>query len=98
LKLENERPFAKAGNGPWGPDGMAFDEEENLYVAVFNESKINIYNKTGEWAGHLVCPGTRPTSCSFDPSGKWGLVVTEAENGQIISYPVLNKGLPIYYK
>lgn len=98
LEILNERPFAKAGNGPWGPDGMAFDEKENLYVAIFNESKINIYNKKGELLDHLKCPGSRPTSCAFDPSGKLGLVVTEAEKGKIISYPVLNKGLPIYYK
>ncbi|WP_372933670.1 SMP-30/gluconolactonase/LRE family protein [Mariniphaga sediminis] len=97
-ELKNEHFFAKAGNGPWGPDGMALDEEENLYVAVFNESKINIYNKKGELSGHLDCPGSRPTSCAFDPSGKLGLVVTEAENGQVISYPAFNRGLPIYYR
>jgi len=98
LEILNERPFAKAGNGPWGPDGMAFDEKENLYVAVFNESKINIYNKNGELSGHLDCPGSRPTSCAFDPSGKLGLVVTEADQGQIFSYKIKNKGLPIYYR
>lgn len=97
LELKNERHFAKAGNGPWGPDGMAFDEKENLFVAVFNENTINIYNKKGELAGHLDCPGSRPTSCAFDPSGNLGLVVTEAEKGQIISYPAFNKGLTIYY-
>lgn len=98
LEILNERPFAKAGNGPWGPDGMAFDEKENLYVTVFNESKINIYNKNGELSGHLDCPGSRPTSCAFDPPGKLGLVVTEADQGQILSYKIKNKGLPIYYR
>ena len=98
LELKNERHFAKAGYGPWGPDGMAYDEEEKLYVAVFNESKINIYNKNGELSGCLDCPGSRPTSCAFDPSGKLGLVVTEAEKGQILSYKIKNKGLPIYYR
>jgi gluconolactonase len=98
LELRNERHFAKAGNGPWGPDGMAFDENEDLYVAVFNESKINIYNKNGELTGHLNCSGNRPTSCAFDPSGKLGLVVTEADQGQILSYKIKNKGLPIYYR
>ena len=98
LEISNEQHFVKAGNGPWGPDGIAFDEKENLYVAIFNECIINIYNKNGELTGHLDCPGSRPTSCAFDPSGKLGLVVTEAEKGQIISYPVLNKGLSIFYK
>lgn len=98
LELTSERTFAKAGNGPWGPDGIAFDEFENLYVAIFNESKINIYDKNGELTESISCPGNRPTSCAFDPSEKLGLVVTEADRGEIISYPGLKKGLPIYYR
>lgn len=96
FELINERPFAKAGNGPWGPDGIAFDEYENLYVAVFNEHLVNIYSKTGDLINHINIEGSRPTSCAFDPSGKLGLVVTEAERGEIISYPSLGKGLPIF--
>lgn len=97
LQLLGERHFAKAGNGPWGPDGMAFDIHENLFVAVFNESQINVYSKGGELIRSLSCPGTRPTSCSFDPFGRLGLVVTEAERGEIISYPNAGTGLSIYY-
>jgi len=96
LELQKERHFAKAGNGPWGPDGIAFDEHENLFTAIFNESRINIYGKDGQVTGSIPCPGNRPTSCAFDPSGKLGLVVTEAERGELISYPVFGKGLPIY--
>ncbi len=97
LELRNERPFAKAGNGPWGPDGMAFDEQENLFTAVFNESCINVYATDGKLTNTLPCPGTRPTSCSFDPAGKLGLVVTEADRGEIISYPEFKNGLPIFH-
>jgi gluconolactonase len=98
LELQNERPFAKAGDGPWGPDGIAFDENENLFAAIFNESKINIYGKDGQLTGTLPCSGNRPTSCAFDPYGSLGLVVTEAEHGEIISYPDIGKGLSIFYK
>jgi gluconolactonase len=98
LELKDESHFAKAGDGPWGPDGIAFDENENLFATIFNEGKINIYNKNGKLISHLDCPGSRPTSCAFDPSEKLGLVVTEAEKGQIISYPDYKKGLKIYYK
>lgn len=97
LELRNERSFAKAGNGPWGPDGIAFDEQENLFVSVFNEGKIHIYDKNGQLTNSISCHGTRPTNCAFDPVGKLGLVVTEAERGEIISYPEFGKGLPIYY-
>jgi gluconolactonase len=96
LELLNERPFAKAGNGPWGPDGIAFDENENLYVTVFNEHLINVYNKNGVLIDKILTIGSRPTSCAFDQSGKIGLVVTEAERGEILSFPELGKGLPIF--
>ncbi|MDP2060969.1 MAG: SMP-30/gluconolactonase/LRE family protein, partial [Flavobacteriaceae bacterium] len=98
LELQNERPFAKAGSGPWGPDGISFDEQENLFVSVFNEGKINVYDKNGQLTNSISCHGNRPTSCAFDPVGKLGLVVTEAERGEIISYPEFGKGLPIYYR
>jgi gluconolactonase len=97
FELRNERPFAKAGNGPWGPDGIAFDAQENLFVTIFNEGRINIYRQDGTLLDWLKCPGNRPTSCAFDPSGKLGLVVTEAEHGEIISFPQFGKGLPIFY-
>lgn len=98
FELENERPFGKAGNGPWGPDGIAFDEHENLYVTIFNENKIIIYARNGDIIDTINTLGSRPTSCAFDPAGKLGLVVTEAERGEIIVFPNLGKGLPIYYK
>ncbi len=97
LELLNERPFAKAGKGPWGPDGMAFDENELLYVTVFNEYAINVYNKSGILVNKILTVGNRPTSCAFDPTGNLGLVITEAERGEIISFPTLGKGLPLFY-
>ncbi len=48
LELCDERPFAKAGNGPWESDGIAFDEHENLFAAIFNEGRINVYGQDGE--------------------------------------------------
>lgn len=97
LELSHERHFATAGSGPWGPDGMAFDDQGNLFTAVFNESCIQVFDDSGQLIRTLPCPGTRPTSCAFDPSGKLGLVVTEAERGEIISYPGFGKGLPIFH-
>ena len=98
LGLNNERLFARFGEGsPGRPDGIAFDEGENLYVAVSKEPKVNIYNKEGKLTGSLACEGGWPTSCAFDPSGRYGLVVTEAELGQITAYPSFGKGLPIFY-
>jgi gluconolactonase len=97
LELHHERHFAKAGLGPWGPDGMAIDDRGFLFTAIFNESCIQVMDDCGQLIRTLPCPGARPTSCAFDPSGKLGLVVTEAEHGEIISYLGFGPGLPIYH-
>ncbi len=97
LELTNEHQFAKAGVGPLGPDGIAFDENENLYVTVFDEKRINIYNKNAQLVDWLYSKGSRPTSCAFDPFNRYGLVVTEADLGEIISYSVPVNGLPVFY-
>jgi len=99
LKLEthNESVFAKTGGAPQGPDGIAFDENERLFVTVFNEGRVNIYSPDGSLIDWIKTEGSRPTSCAFDPSGKLGLVVTEAQYGNILSFPAFGKGLPIFY-
>ncbi len=98
LELHNERPFAKTGGAPQGPDGITFDENENLFVTVFNEGKINIYSPDGRLINWIKTEGSRPTSCAFDPSGKLGLVVTEAQRGEVLSFPEIKNGLPIFYR
>ncbi|MEI6753255.1 MAG: SMP-30/gluconolactonase/LRE family protein [Paludibacter sp.] len=85
-EFSNEKLFAKAGNGPFGPDGIAFDNDENLFVTVFNEHVVLKYNTKGEIINSICCMGSRPTSCAFDPFDRWGLVVTEAERGEIICF------------
>jgi gluconolactonase len=95
-ELTGERVFANIGNGPWGPDGMAFDSYGRLYVAVFNENTVAVLSGDGDAVETLQTKGSRPTSCTFDPFGRYGLVVTEAELGEIIVKTVDDKGLEIY--
>jgi sugar lactone lactonase YvrE len=72
--------------GPGGPDGMAFGEEGNLYVAVYGTGKIHVINRHGMVIHLIELPGQNPTNCAFDPLGRLGLVITEAEKGQLITY------------
>lgn len=97
MELKNEIAFIEVGTSPFGPDGMALDEDENLYVAVFEESRICVYNKDGNFLYDIKCEGKRPTSCAFDPTRKLGLVATEADLGQIISFDVNAVGLDLYH-
>jgi gluconolactonase len=84
--------FTETG-GPIGPDGMAFDEEGRLYVAVFGSSSIHVYDQEGKLVQKIGLSGTNPTNCAFDPYGKLGLVITETEKGQLLSHQTELKGI-----
>ncbi|WP_418502381.1 SMP-30/gluconolactonase/LRE family protein [Flagellimonas sp.] len=89
---KNPEIFTNTG-GPVGPDGIAFDEEGLLYVAVFGSSKVHVYHQNGNLDKEIQLPGANPTNCAFDPFGKWGLVITEAEKGQLLSYATNSRGV-----
>ena len=72
-------------DGPGGPDGMAFNAEGDLYVAVYGTGELRIVNKEGTVCNTIRLPGMNPTNCAFDPFKRLGLVVTEAEKGQLLA-------------
>lgn len=89
------QPWAELGEPP-GPDGIAFDAAGLLYVATYRSGQVKVVGS----AGQVVCvydvPGQYPTNVAFDPSGRLGLVVTEAEKGLLLSLPWLGPGLPLF--
>jgi gluconolactonase len=85
------QPWAEVG-GPTGPDGMALGEDGLLYVAVFGSGMIKAVSPEGKVVETYELPGMNPTNCAFDPNGRLGLVVTEAEKGLLLSLPELGKG------
>ncbi|GAB4001374.1 SMP-30/gluconolactonase/LRE family protein [Spirosoma daeguense] len=68
-----------------GPDGMTIGPDGNLYVAVFGAGIIRVFSKDGTFIRDIKLPGSNPSNCTFDPSGKLGLVVTETEKGELWS-------------
>lgn len=79
--------------GAVGPDGMAFDELGNLYIAVYGDGKINVYNNKQEFIQEIKLSGSNPTNCAFDPTGSLGLVITEAQTGELLHIPLPYKGI-----
>lgn len=89
------RPWAEAG-GPIGPDGMAFGADGLLYVAVYGRGRILAFAPDGLVAAEYPMPGANPTNLAFDPSGRLGLVVTEAERGELLNIPGIGPGAVLF--
>ena len=88
----NPRVFARTEGG-LGPDGIAFDEHGNLYVAVYGSASIQVFSPDGQPRYTITLPGNNPTNCAFDPFGRHGLIVTEAEKGTLLSLTCDLKGI-----
>jgi gluconolactonase len=90
---KNARVWCNIGgpDGPGGPDGMAFDAQGNLYVAIYGIGKVKVVNPEGHIIREIDVPGKNPTNCAMDPSGKSGLVVTEAVQGRVHALKNLEK-------
>ena len=90
------RPWASVG-GTIGPDGLAFAADGTLHVAIYSGAAVKAVAPDGEVEGAVETPGANPTNCAFDPSGHLGLVVTEAGNGQLLSFPDLGPGAELFH-
>ena len=64
---------------------MAFATDGRLFVAIYSGGAVKVVGTDGEVEEVIPVPGANPTNCAFDPSGKLGLVVTEAEGGKLFS-------------
>jgi gluconolactonase len=82
--------------GPTGPDGMAVGADGLIYVAVFGTGTVKAVDRRGVIQAVYPLPGSKPTNLAFDPSGRLGLVVTEAEAGRLLSLPDLGSGQALF--
>jgi gluconolactonase len=83
------------GGAPIGPDGLAIDIAGRIHVAIYGAGRVEVFAADGARLGALITPGSSPTNCAFDPFGDWGLVVTEAERGELLSFSADAVGLPL---
>jgi gluconolactonase len=88
------RPDAPPG---WkGPDGMAFDDEGLLYVAVFGQGDVTVLGPDGNVARRMETQGKRPTNVAFALPGKRAIFVTEYEYAQVEIFAVNCDGLKLW--
>mgnify|MGYP006291434913 CR=1 FL=1 len=88
----SRRLFAQLEGG-LGPDGMASDQDGNLFVAHFGKGVVTVLDATGRIIAELPTAGAKPTNVAF-----WGssLYVTEVERGQVVRLDVGVEGQLVY--
>ena len=79
-----------------GPDGMAFDVNGKLYVAVYAQADVTVLGKDGKVLERISTPGNLPTNVCFGLHGQKKIYVTEYELGRLECYDVNAEGLPLW--
>jgi sugar lactone lactonase YvrE len=68
VRIENTEGF---------PDGMAIDEEDGLWIALWGAGAVNHYDKDGRLVETITVPGvTQVTSCAFGGEDRTMLYMT----------------------
>jgi len=79
-----------------GPDGMAFDANGKLYVAVYAQQDVTVLGKDGTVIERIATPGNLPTNVCFGLPGQKKIYVTEYELGRLECFDVDADGLPLW--
>ena len=91
-----ERADFAALPGGAGPDGMAFDEAGNLYVAHYGGGKVAVFDPAGEMVGQLPVPGANVTNVAFGGPDRRTLVITDVETASLYQTRVDIPGLRLW--
>ena len=87
---------ANAPPGWKGPDGMAFDEDGHLYVAVFGQGDVTVLGTDGEVLTRIPTQGALPTNVAFALPGMRSIHVTEYQYAQVETFFVECDGLRLW--
>ncbi len=87
--------FAKLPGGE-GPDGMAFDEAGNLYVAHYGGGRVAIFDPSGALTDEIRIPGANVTNVAFGGRDRRTLVITDVETASLYETRVEVPGLALF--
>jgi gluconolactonase len=82
--------------GHHGPDGMAFDEAGNLYVAHYGGGKVAVFSPSGELAEEIRIPGAHVTNVAFGGPDRRTLVITDVQTASVYKTQVDIPGLALF--
>ncbi len=63
------------------PDGLTVDEQDTIWVALWNGAELRRYSSEGALLGRVPMPVQRPTSCAFGGPDRGTLFITTARHG-----------------
>ncbi|MGE5603247.1 MAG: SMP-30/gluconolactonase/LRE family protein, partial [Nitrososphaerales archaeon] len=88
----SRRVFAQLEAGS-GPDGIALDQDGNLYAARYGKGGVAVIDPAGQVIAELPTYGQHPTNLAF-----WdgSLYVTEVEHGQVVRLDIGVAGQVLY--
>jgi gluconolactonase len=78
--------FFRTPAGTSGPDGMAVDAHDRLFVANPGHGQVWVVDPHGVATHRIDCTGfgRMPTNCAFAPDGRT-LVITESHSGSLLA-------------
>lgn len=78
--------FFRIPAGTSGPDGLAVDAHDRLFVANPGHGQVWVVDAHGLCTHRIDCTGfgRMPTNCSFAPDGRT-LVITESQSGSLLA-------------
>jgi gluconolactonase len=82
--------------GGEGPDGMAFDEAGNLYVAHYGGGRVAVFDPSGAMIREIPVPGTKVTNVAFGGPDRRMLVITDVETASLYKTRVDVPGLGLF--
>jgi len=76
----NRRPFVSI-SGPGHPDGMAIDEEDGIWVALWGGGAVHRYDAKGRLDLVVELPVSQVTACTFGGPDRRSLFITTSRDG-----------------
>jgi sugar lactone lactonase YvrE len=70
------RPHVVVDGTPGHPDGMAIDEDDGLWVALWGGSAVRHYDRHGVLRDEIAVPASQVTSCAFGGPDRRTLYIT----------------------
>ncbi|HLL49578.1 MAG TPA: SMP-30/gluconolactonase/LRE family protein [Thermomicrobiales bacterium] len=82
--------------GGEGPDGMAFDQAGNLYVAHYGGGQVAVFGPSGEMIDEIPVPGAQVTNVAFGGADRRALVITDVATASLYQTRVDVPGLALF--